>query len=61
MTCSFLKALNWLLKSVTQPTCLHDLLWNFVNALGHQNSEGSPAAEDAVVEQPEFVSKICFL
>lgn len=28
-----LQALNWLLRSVTQPTCLHDLLWCFVAAL----------------------------
>ncbi|KAK9891458.1 hypothetical protein WA026_014691 [Henosepilachna vigintioctopunctata] len=28
-----MQALNWLLKSVTQPLCLHDLLWWFVTAL----------------------------
>nr|CAD7431359.1 unnamed protein product [Timema monikensis] len=28
-----MQALNWLLRSVTQPTCLHDLLWWFVAAL----------------------------
>ena len=27
------QALNWLLRSVTQLTCLHDLLWHFVAAL----------------------------
>ena len=28
-----LQALNWLLRSVSQPACLHDLLWCFVSAL----------------------------
>lgn len=28
-----MQALNWLLKSVTQPICLHDLLWWFVTSL----------------------------
>ncbi|KAF5304151.1 hypothetical protein FQA39_LY01936 [Lamprigera yunnana] len=28
-----MQALNWLLKSVTQPVCLHDLLWWFVTSL----------------------------
>ncbi|KAG7189537.1 hypothetical protein KM043_017228 [Ampulex compressa] len=28
-----MQALNWLLRSVTQPMCLHDLLWWFVSSL----------------------------
>ncbi|KAJ8027887.1 E3 ubiquitin-protein ligase MYCBP2 [Holothuria leucospilota] len=28
-----LQGLNWLLRSVTQPVCIHDLLWHFVGAL----------------------------
>ncbi|XP_041463237.1 E3 ubiquitin-protein ligase MYCBP2-like isoform X3 [Lytechinus variegatus] len=28
-----MQALNWLLRNVTQLTCLHDLLWHFVSAL----------------------------
>lgn len=28
-----MQALNWLLRSVTQPFCLHDLLWWFVTSL----------------------------
>lgn len=28
-----MQALNWLLRTVTQPICLHDLLWWFTNAL----------------------------
>ncbi|CAB3381481.1 Hypothetical predicted protein [Cloeon dipterum] len=42
-----MQALTWLLRSVTQPTCLHDLLWWFVAAL-------TPASEysGAIAEQP---------
>ena len=32
MLCTF-QAFNWLVRSVTQPTCLHDLLWFFVASL----------------------------
>lgn len=28
-----MQALNWLLRSVTQPICLHDLLWWFIASL----------------------------
>lgn len=28
-----MQALNWLLRSVTQSICLHDLLWWFVTSL----------------------------
>lgn len=28
-----MQALNWLIRSVTQPVCLHDLLWWFVTSL----------------------------
>ena len=28
-----MQAFNWLLRSITQPTCIHDLLWHFVGAL----------------------------
>ncbi len=37
-----LQALNWLIRSVSQPACLHDLLWCFVSALG-TNSQGTEA------------------
>lgn len=40
-----MQALNWLLRSVTQPTCLHDLLWCFVAALTPTGpQQGTPAA-----------------
>lgn len=28
-----MQALNWIIRSVTQPMCLHDLLWWFVTSL----------------------------
>ncbi|CAH0546546.1 unnamed protein product [Brassicogethes aeneus] len=34
-----MQALNWLLHSVTQPICLHDLLWWFVTSLTPVNIE----------------------
>jgi E3 ubiquitin-protein ligase MYCBP2 len=37
-----MQALNWLLRSVTQPICLHDLLWWFVASL-------TPIVSDSVV------------
>ncbi|XP_035682944.1 E3 ubiquitin-protein ligase MYCBP2-like isoform X1 [Branchiostoma floridae] len=42
-----MEALNWLLRSVTQPTCLHDLLWFFVASLT------PPVIELEMEEEPE--------
>ena len=36
-----LQALNWLLRSVSQPACLHDLLWCFVAALEANSTTAS--------------------
>lgn len=41
-----MQALNWLLRSVSQPACLHDLLWYFVAAL-EANSEDFGACPEA--------------
>lgn len=42
-----MQALNWLLRSVTQPICLHDLLWWFVSSLTPViSSDGTNANED---------------
>ncbi|XP_071483043.1 E3 ubiquitin-protein ligase MYCBP2-like [Diadema antillarum] len=49
-----MQALNWLLRSVTQLTCLHDLLWHFVAALtppqgekeGEEDGENSKEKEE---------------
>ncbi|XP_063236464.1 E3 ubiquitin-protein ligase MYCBP2 isoform X2 [Bacillus rossius redtenbacheri] len=46
-----MQALNWLLRSVTQPVCLHDLLWWFVAALTPAPPE--PEAEGEEDHRPE--------
>ena len=40
-----MQALNWLLRSVSQPACLHDLLWCFVAALEANSDEIAGDAE----------------
>lgn len=45
-----MQALNWLLRSVTQPTCLHDLLWCFVSAMTPHQAP-SPPAESVVAAE----------
>lgn len=49
------QALNWLLRNVTQPSCLHDLLWWFVAALSHPTStiEAEPSEEQSKKEDTE--------
>eukprot|EP00094_Tigriopus_californicus_P010528 TCALIF_10156-PA protein Name:"Similar to MYCBP2 E3 ubiquitin-protein ligase MYCBP2 (Homo sapiens)" AED:0.02 eAED:0.04 QI:14/0.77/0.5/1/0.88/0.8/10/0/4914 len=37
-----MQALNWLLRSVSQPSCLHDLLWCFSSALESPNELTNP-------------------
>ncbi|KAG8222416.1 hypothetical protein J437_LFUL004875 [Ladona fulva] len=41
-----MQALNWLLRNVTQPVCLHDLLWWFVVALSPSGSTVSSTMVD---------------
>lgn len=41
-----MQALNWLLRSVTQPICLHDLLWWFVGSLTPVVHENLDVNED---------------
>lgn len=36
-----LQALNWLIRSVTQSVCLHDLMWWFVGSLSAATPESS--------------------
>lgn len=43
-----MQALNWLLRSVTQPICLHDLLWWFSASL---TSAVSPESADSTDEE----------
>ena len=43
------QALNWLLRSITQTVCLHDLLWFFVSSLmpaGGEEEEQEEEEED---------------
>ncbi|XP_028172131.1 E3 ubiquitin-protein ligase highwire-like [Ostrinia furnacalis] len=41
------EALNWLLRSTTQPTCVHDVMWWFCNALEkYANAVPPPASVD---------------
>ena len=40
-----MQALNWLLRSVSQPACLHDLLWCFAAALENQLDDLSTTDE----------------
>lgn len=62
-----MQALNWLLRSVTQPICLHDLLWWFVSSLTPVTpSDSTEANEDNRTEKKEdhvndiFNMKICY-
>lgn len=45
-----LQALNWLMRSVTQTSCLHDLMWWFVSSL-------KPAVLDDVSKNDETVRR----
>ena len=40
------QALNWLLRSVSRPSCLHDLLWFFVAALEGKTDSPSASANN---------------
>lgn len=48
------QALNWLLRSVTQPTCLHDLLWCFVAALTPTSPPMVPPSDDHNAQEQLF-------
>ncbi|KAF6200677.1 hypothetical protein GE061_005120 [Apolygus lucorum] len=45
-----MQALDWLLHTVTQPTCLHDLLWWFVAALTPTPSPVEHESDPALVQ-----------
>eukprot|EP00095_Tigriopus_kingsejongensis_P005847 maker-scaffold697_size109876-snap-gene-0.24 protein:Tk05847 transcript:maker-scaffold697_size109876-snap-gene-0.24-mRNA-1 annotation:"e3 ubiquitin-protein ligase mycbp2 isoform x1" len=44
-----MQALTWLLRSVSQPACLHDLLWCFISALESTNDLPPPTNEAKVL------------
>ncbi|XP_063987126.1 E3 ubiquitin-protein ligase MYCBP2 isoform X2 [Diachasmimorpha longicaudata] len=57
-----MQAFNWLLRSVTQPICLHDLLWWFVASLtpAHEatDDDDNPQAEADKKDDPDMTG-IC--
>lgn len=46
-----LQALNWLLKSVTQPIGLHDIMWWFISSLSYSthDNEDEPKLDEGVL------------
>ncbi|XP_060809498.1 E3 ubiquitin-protein ligase MYCBP2 [Amyelois transitella] len=61
------EALNWLLRSATQPTCVHDVMWWFCTALDkyariitpqHDNKENEPC-RSGMVPATASASAIC--
>ncbi|XP_068159965.1 LOW QUALITY PROTEIN: E3 ubiquitin-protein ligase highwire [Drosophila tropicalis] len=56
-----LQALNWLLRSVTQGVCLHDLMWWFVSSLTLGNTElvdGKYEEAEPALEHPVAYTQI---
>lgn len=57
-----LQALNWLLRTVTQTMCVHDLMWWFLSSLVHQKNENENVlrVEDSDVsyEHPVVISNV---
>ena len=53
-----LQGMTWLLRSVTQPTALHDIMWSFVSALDPvQESEASVSVAKESSQSKERVKK----
>lgn len=50
-----MQGLNWLVRTVTQPTCIHDLLWFFVSSLSptFEEEEEEEENEQQVKEKKE--------
>lgn len=56
-----LQALNWLLRSVTQSVCLHDLMWWFVSSLSVSSMEvvdGKCDDTEVALEHPVSLTQI---
>lgn len=51
-----LQAMNWLMRSVTHPTCLHDLMWWFVTSL---NPASVGEGGEQVLEHPISSLRMC--
>lgn len=54
-----LQALNWFIRSVTQTTCLHDLMWWFVSSLDPSNDDEITRFDDQALEHPLASVKMC--
>jgi len=48
-----LHALNWLLRTISQTSCLHDLLWHFVAVLSSAPGDGDGPIDDNVADVVE--------
>lgn len=60
-----MQALNWLLRSVTQPMCLHDLLWWFTASLTPVINDSMNVNEDdnrkrCIERKKDYVSRCLF-
>lgn len=54
-----LQALNWFIRSVTQTTCLHDLMWWFVSSLNPATEDEMSKFEEQALEHPMTSIKMC--
>lgn len=54
-----LQALNWFIRSVTQTTCLHDLMWWFVSSLYPTLDEESIKYDEQGLDHPMTSIKMC--
>lgn len=54
-----LQALNWFIRSVTQTTCLHDLMWWFVSSLNPACEDEMNKFEEQALEHPMTSIKMC--
>lgn len=57
-----LQALNWLLRTVTQPMCVHDIMWWFVSSLVQTKNDGDNVLKledsDISYEHPVAISNV---
>lgn len=54
-----LQALNWFIRSVTQTTCLHDLMWWFVSSLNPATDDELSRFDEQALEHPMTSIKMC--
>lgn len=54
-----LQALNWFMRSVTQTTCLHDLMWWFVSSLNPVSADEINKFDEQALEHPIASMKMC--